>query len=85
MLALGQDLGETPQSLRILWGRAGGALVRCDFPRTHEYVGSFLELARQTGDVTSEAQGVRIRALIALATGELVAATPRGRASCSWK
>ena len=74
LLELGQDLGETPQSLRILWGRAGGALVRCDFPRTHEYVGSFLELARQTGDVTSEAQGVRIRAMIALATGELVAA-----------
>ena len=66
LLELGQDLGETRQLLRILWGRAGGALVRCDFPRAHEYVGSFLELARQAGDATSAAQGVRIRAMIAL-------------------
>ncbi len=59
LLELGQDLKQTRQLLRILWGRAGGALVRCDFPRTDEYVGSFLELARQAGDATSAAQGVR--------------------------
>ncbi|WP_423958679.1 AAA family ATPase [Bradyrhizobium sp.] len=68
---LGQDLGETRQLLRILWGRAGGVLVRCDFPRAREYVGSFLELAHQAGDATSAAQGVRISAMIAQASGEL--------------
>src|SRR6185295_5955303 len=77
LLELGQDLGETPQLLRILWGRAGGVLVRCDFPRAHQYVGSFLELARQAGDATSVAQGVRISAMIALASGELVVARER--------
>lgn len=71
LLELGQDLGETRQLLRILWGRAGGTLVRCDFPRANEYVGSFLELARQAGDATSAAQGVRISAMIAQASGEL--------------
>jgi class 3 adenylate cyclase/predicted ATPase len=77
LLELGQDLGETRQLLRILWGRAGGALVRCDFPRTSEYVGSFLELARQAGDATSLAQGLRIRAMVALASGEFVVARER--------
>ncbi|KRR24546.1 hypothetical protein CQ14_31220 [Bradyrhizobium lablabi] len=77
LLELGQDLGETQQLLRILWGRAGGALVRCDFPRTLEYVGSFLELARRAEDGTSAAQGVRIKAMIALASGELVTARER--------
>jgi class 3 adenylate cyclase/predicted ATPase len=77
LLELGQDLGETRQLLRILWGRAGGVLVRCDFPRAYEYVGSFLELARQAGDATSAAQGVRITAMIALASGELVVARER--------
>ena len=77
LLELGQDLGETRQLLRILWGRAGGVLVRCDFPRAHQYVGSFLELARQAGDATSVAQGVRISAMIALASGELVVARER--------
>jgi tetratricopeptide (TPR) repeat protein len=77
LLELGQDLGETRQLLRILWGRAGGALVRCDFPRAYEYVGSFLELARRAGDATSAAQGVRISAMIALASGELVLARER--------
>ncbi len=77
LLELGQDLGETRQLLRILWGRAGGVLVRCDFPRAYEYVGSFLELARQAGDATSAAQGVRISAMIALASGELVVARER--------
>jgi len=51
--------------------------VRCDFPRANEYVGSFLELARQAGDATSVAQGVRISALIATASGELVIARER--------
>jgi len=77
LLELGQDLGETGQLLRILWGRAGGALVRCDFPRTSEHVGSFLELARQAGDGTSVAQGVRINAMVALARGELTTARER--------
>ena len=77
LLELGQDLGETRQLLRILWGRAGGVLVRCDFPRAYQYVGSFLELARQAGDATSTAQGVRISAMIALASGELVVARER--------
>jgi class 3 adenylate cyclase/tetratricopeptide (TPR) repeat protein len=77
LLELGQDLGETRQLLRILWGRAGGVLVRCDFPRTYEYVGSFVELARQAGDATSVAQGVRISAMVALASGELVVARER--------
>jgi len=77
LLELAQDLGETRQLLRILWGRAGGALVRCDFPRAYEYVGSFLELARKAGDATSAAQGVRISAMIALASGELVVARER--------
>jgi class 3 adenylate cyclase/predicted ATPase len=77
LLELGQDLGETRQLLRALWGRAGGVLVRCDFPRANEYLASFLELARQAGDATSAAQGVRITALIATATGELVVARER--------
>jgi tetratricopeptide (TPR) repeat protein len=77
LLELGQDLGETQQLLRILWGRAGGVLVRCDFPRAYEYVGSFLELARQAGDATSTAQGVRISAMIAQASGELVVSRER--------
>jgi class 3 adenylate cyclase/predicted ATPase len=77
LLELGQDLGETRQLLRILWGRAGGALVRCDFPRTSEYVDSFLELARQAADATSLAQGLRIKAMVALASGEFVAARER--------
>src|SRR5882762_4651472 len=77
LLELGQELGETRQLLRILWGRAGGALVRCDFPRTYEYVGSFLELALHEGDATSTAQGVRIKAMVALASGELVVARER--------
>ena len=77
LLELGQELGETRQLLRILWGRAGGALVRCDFPRTYEYVGSFLELALHEGDATSAAQGVRIKAMVALASGELVVARER--------
>jgi class 3 adenylate cyclase/predicted ATPase len=77
LLELGQDLKETRQLLRFLWGRAGGVLVRCDFPRAHEYVGSFLELARQAGDATSAAQGVRISAMMALASGELVVARER--------
>ena len=51
--------------------------MRCDFPRANEYVGSFLELARQAGDATSVAQGVRISALIATASGELVVARER--------
>ncbi len=71
LLEIGQDLGETRQLLRILWGRAGGTLVRCDFPRASEHVASFLELARQAGDATSAAQGVRISAMIAQASGEL--------------
>lgn len=77
LLELGQDLGETRQLLRVLWGRAGGVSVRCDFPRANEYIGSFLELARQAGDATSVAQGVRISALIATASGELVVARER--------
>jgi class 3 adenylate cyclase/tetratricopeptide (TPR) repeat protein len=77
LLELGQDLGETRQLLRILWGRAGGALVRCNFPRAYEYIGSFLELAHQAGDATSAAQGVRISAMIALASGELAVARER--------
>jgi class 3 adenylate cyclase/tetratricopeptide (TPR) repeat protein len=77
LLELGRDLGETRQLLRILWGRAGGVLVRCDFPRANEYVGNFLELARQAGDATSVAQGVRISAVIATASGELVVARER--------
>jgi tetratricopeptide (TPR) repeat protein len=77
LLELGQNLGKTGQLLRILWGRAGGALVRCDFPRAYESVGSVIELARQTGDGTSAAQGLRICAMIALASGELVVARER--------
>jgi tetratricopeptide (TPR) repeat protein len=77
LLELGQDLGETRQLLRILWGRAGGVLVRCDFPRTRAYVQNFLELAHNAGDATSAAQGVRINAMIALASGELVTARER--------
>jgi class 3 adenylate cyclase/tetratricopeptide (TPR) repeat protein/DNA polymerase III delta prime subunit len=77
LLELGQDLGETRQLLRILWGRAGGALVQCDYPRAGEYVGNFLELARQAADATSVAQGLRISAMIATATGELVVARER--------
>jgi len=71
LLEIGQDLGETRQLLRIMWGRAGGTLVRCEFPRASEHVASFLELARQAGDATSAAQGVRISAMIAQASGEL--------------
>jgi predicted ATPase/class 3 adenylate cyclase len=77
LLEIGQDLGETRRLLRVLWGRAGGVLVRCDFPRTSEYVGSFLELARQADDATSVAQGVRISAVIAHAGGELDLARER--------
>lgn len=77
LLELGQALGETRQLLRILWGRAGGHLVRCDFARAGEHVASFLELAHQIGDPTSAAQGVRINAMIALASGELVTARAR--------
>jgi class 3 adenylate cyclase/tetratricopeptide (TPR) repeat protein len=77
LLELGQDLQETRQLLRVLWGRAGGVLVQCDFPRTYEYVGSFLDLARQAGDATSAAQGVRINAMVSLASGELVVARER--------
>jgi class 3 adenylate cyclase/tetratricopeptide (TPR) repeat protein len=77
LLELGQDLGETRELLRILWGRAGGGLVRCDFPRAYEHVASFLDLARQAGDATSVAQGVRISAMIALASGEFVVARER--------
>jgi tetratricopeptide (TPR) repeat protein len=77
LLELGQDLTETRQLLRILWGRAGGALVRCDFPRTYAYVQNFLELAHHAADATSAAQGVRINAMIALASGELVMARER--------
>jgi class 3 adenylate cyclase/tetratricopeptide (TPR) repeat protein len=77
LLELGRDLGETREMLRILWGRAGGFLVRCDFPRATEYVGNFLELARQAGDATSVAQGIRISAVIATASGELVVARER--------
>jgi AAA ATPase domain len=71
LLELGQDLGETRPLLRILWGRAGGALVRCDFQRADEYVENFLDLARQSGDATSIAQGIRISAMIATGNGEL--------------
>jgi class 3 adenylate cyclase/tetratricopeptide (TPR) repeat protein len=74
LLELGQDLKQTRQLLRILWGRAGGALVRCDFPNAHDYVGSFLDLAREAADPTSEAQGIRIRAMIALASGKFAKA-----------
>jgi tetratricopeptide (TPR) repeat protein len=77
LLELGRALVETRQLLRILWGRAGGHLVRCDFARADEHVESFLELARQAADPTSAAQGVRINAMIALASGELVAARER--------
>lgn len=77
LLELGQVLGETRQLLRILWGRAGGHLVRCDFARADEHVESFLDLARQAADATSVAQGVRISAMVALASGELVAARER--------
>jgi len=77
LLELGQDLGETRQLLRIMWGRAGGALVRTDFARADEYVGSFLDLARQAGDATSVAQGVRISAMIATGNGELELARTR--------
>jgi class 3 adenylate cyclase/tetratricopeptide (TPR) repeat protein len=77
LLELGQDLGETRQLLRILWGRAGGALVRTDFPRAEEYVENFLDLARQAGDATSVAQGVRISAMIATGNGELELARER--------
>jgi class 3 adenylate cyclase/tetratricopeptide (TPR) repeat protein len=77
LLELGQDLGETRQLLRILWGRAGGVFVRCDFPRTHAYVQNFLELAHNAGDATSAAQGLRINAMMALASGELVTARER--------
>jgi class 3 adenylate cyclase/tetratricopeptide (TPR) repeat protein len=77
LLELGQDLGETRQLLRVLWGRAGGVVVRCDFPRANEHLGIFLELARQSGDATSVAQGVRIHAMIATATGELGVARER--------
>src|ERR1700733_12570813 len=77
LLELGQGLGETRQLLRIMWGRAGGALVRTDFARADEYVGSFLDLARQAGDATSVAQGVRISAMIATGNGELELARTR--------
>jgi class 3 adenylate cyclase/tetratricopeptide (TPR) repeat protein len=77
LLELGQDLGETRQLLRIMWGRAGGALVRTDLARADEYVGGFLDLARQTGDATSVAQGMRIRAMIATGNGELELARER--------
>jgi class 3 adenylate cyclase/tetratricopeptide (TPR) repeat protein len=77
LLELGQDLGETRQLLRILWGRAGGALVRTDFPRAEEYVENFLDLARRAGDATSVAQGVRISAMIAIGNGELELARER--------
>jgi class 3 adenylate cyclase/tetratricopeptide (TPR) repeat protein len=77
LLELAQDLRETRQLLRILWGRAGGVLVRCDFPRTRAYVQNFLELAQNAGDATSAAQGVRINAMMALASGELVTARER--------
>ena len=81
LLELGQDLGETRQLLRILWGRAGGALVRCDFPRAYEYVGSFLELARQAGDATSVAQGRSHQCH----DRDLRAANWSSRANGSWK
>ena len=77
LLELGQDLGETRPLLRILWGRAGAALVRCEYSRADEYVGNFLDLARQAGDATSVAQGVRISAMIALGYGELDLARER--------
>jgi class 3 adenylate cyclase/tetratricopeptide (TPR) repeat protein len=77
LLELGEELGQTRQLLRIMWGRAGGVVVRCDFPRAHEHLDSFLELARQSGDATSVAQGVRISALIATATGDFVVARQR--------
>ena len=77
LLELGQDLGETRQLLRILWGRAGGALVRADFPHADEYVENFLDLARQAGDATSVAQGIRIGAMIAIGRGELELARKR--------
>ncbi|HEY0569507.1 MAG TPA: AAA family ATPase [Xanthobacteraceae bacterium] len=77
LLELGQHLGETRQLLRILWGRAGGALVRADFPRADEYVANFLDLARQAGDATSVAQGIRIGAMIAIGRGELDLARER--------
>jgi len=77
LLELGQALGETGQLLRILWGRAGGELVRCNFPRAYEHVGSFIELARRAGEPTSAAQGRRIKAMIALTSGEFVTARER--------
>jgi predicted ATPase/class 3 adenylate cyclase len=77
LLELGQDLGETRQLLRILWGRAGGALVRTDFSGADEYVGNFIDLARQAGDATSVAQGIRIGAMIAIGRGELELARER--------
>jgi class 3 adenylate cyclase/tetratricopeptide (TPR) repeat protein len=77
LLELGQALGETRQLLRIPWGRATLDLVRCNFPRSYEHLGSFLELARQAGDPTSAAQGVRVSAMIALASGEFVVARER--------
>jgi class 3 adenylate cyclase/tetratricopeptide (TPR) repeat protein len=77
LLELGRDLGETRQLLRIMWGRAGGALVRTELTRADEYVGSFLDLARQIGDATSVAQGVRVRAMIATSNGELELARER--------
>jgi class 3 adenylate cyclase/tetratricopeptide (TPR) repeat protein len=77
LLELGPALGETRQLLRILWGRAGGHLVRCDFARANEHVESFVQLAHQAGDPTSAAQGVRIGAMVALASGELGAARER--------
>ena len=70
LLALGERLGETTRMLRVMWGRAGATLVRCDFPRTHDHVASFIDLAVRAGDVTGEAAGIRILAFIAMATGE---------------
>jgi class 3 adenylate cyclase len=77
LLELGRDLGETRQLLRILWGRAGGALVRTEYARANEYVDNFLDLARQAGDATSVAQGIRISAMIATGDGDLELARER--------
>ncbi|MGA2289066.1 AAA family ATPase [Bradyrhizobium sp.] len=77
LLELGQALGETRQLLRILWGQAGGEFVRCNFPRAYERVGSFIELAHRAGHRTSAAQGLRIKAMIAMTSGELIIARER--------
>ena len=69
LLALGDRAGETTRMLRVMWGRAGATLVRCDFPRTREHVASFIGLAVRAGDATAEAAGIRILAFVAMATG----------------